>query len=734
MAGEPVEELFVALGANTSGFAAGLGGVSTMLSKFSASLPPVGAAIAGVFTAAGVAVAAFSVSAYKDIEEAVNTIRVGTGATGEALDALSDNMRNVASNVPQSFQDVGTAIADLNTRLGLTGQPLEDLATQFLNLSRITGIDVATAIREVTRTFGDWGIAAEDQAEALDYLFQVSQSTGIGVDQLAAKATLVGVPLRQLGLSFEDSAAMIGKWEKEGVNSEMLMASLTRAATNLGKEGVPDMNAAWEEMTGAIKGARTESEAMTIAAEYFGARAAANMSGAIREGRLDVENLTGALSGSSETINSAAADTLTLGEKFDILKNKVGVIIEPIGKGLVQALEWVVDRIMPAVEWVKNLFSSLGEGGGTLGGVTEGFRGAFESIKEIVQRVVEFVQALWNMFGENIIQAARNAWEFIKGIFQSAFDAIKGIFDIFIGIFTGDWSRAWEGIKGIFSGIWNAIASVFQYIWDTIKNILSAAWNAIVGIMRPIWDGIKTFFTTIWDAVVAAFTFVWDLIRGILEGAWNGITMTFHAIWDAFIAVVSAIWDGISAAWNTVWGAVTGVLSAVWGGIQSLWDSTGGKVVSFLATVWDGLTGTWQKIWDGLTGIVKIAWEGIKNAVESAINFVIDIVNGFITACNWIPFVNIDPIPDVHFASGGIVTGPTVGLIGEREAEAVIPLSRLGAVMAEVNAAGAASGGGTTVEINFHGTVISDDRSWEAMARKLQYKYVPKVTRAMGVT
>jgi hypothetical protein len=54
--------------------------------------------------------------------------------------------------------------------------------------------------------------------------------------------------------------------------------------------------------------------------------------------------------------------------------------------------------------------------------------------------------------------------------------------------------------------------------------------------------------------------------------------------------------------------------------------------------------------------------------------------------------------------------------------------------MAEVNAAGAASGGGTTVEINFHGTVISDDRSWEAMARKLQYKYVPKVTRAMGVT
>jgi len=38
-----------------------------------------------------------------------------------------------------------------------------------------------------------------------------------------------------------------------------------------------------------------------------------------------------------------------------------------------------------------------------------------------------------------------------------------------------------------------------------------------------------------------------------------------------------------------------------------------------------------------------------------------------------------------RFATGGIVTGPTVGLIGEAGPEAVIPLDRLGEMQGGVN-------------------------------------------------
>ena len=59
---------------------------------------------------------------------------MGTGATGEALAGLEDSFKAVFSSVPVDAADASTAIADLNTRLGLTGDDLEIRPTQFLGI------------------------------------------------------------------------------------------------------------------------------------------------------------------------------------------------------------------------------------------------------------------------------------------------------------------------------------------------------------------------------------------------------------------------------------------------------------------------------------------------------------------------------------------------------------------------------------------------------------------------
>ena len=47
-----------------------------------------------------------------------------------------------------------------------------------------------------------------------------------------------------------------------------------------------------------------------------------------------------------------------------------------------------------------------------------------------------------------------------------------------------------------------------------------------------------------------------------------------------------------------------------------------------------------------------------------------------------IPGVNIPNIPDIPFlAKGGIVTSPTLAMIGEAGPEAVVPLNQMGSVM-----------------------------------------------------
>src|SRR5438093_126022 len=84
--------------------------------------------VSAPFQAIGVA----ALAASADIKSAMNVIRAGTGATGEALASLKTDFKAVFANTPESAQEVGQAIAELNVGLGLTGKPLQDLSEQLL--------------------------------------------------------------------------------------------------------------------------------------------------------------------------------------------------------------------------------------------------------------------------------------------------------------------------------------------------------------------------------------------------------------------------------------------------------------------------------------------------------------------------------------------------------------------------------------------------------------------------
>jgi len=235
----------------------------------------------------------------------------------------------VFGTIPAGAGEVGTAIADLNTRLGSPGKPLQNMATRFLELSRITGTDVASNIKEVTRLFGNWNVAAEEQTGMLDYLFKVSQSTGIGVDRLSTLTTQYGSTLRGLGFDLKDSVAVLGKFEKGGVNIEAALAGMKMGLGNLAGKGITDPVEALDELARQVKEAGTEIEAVSIAAEVFGARGAAEMAAAIRSGNLDLGDFVTMLDASEETVLTAADASMSLGDRMAILQHKAEKALEP---------------------------------------------------------------------------------------------------------------------------------------------------------------------------------------------------------------------------------------------------------------------------------------------------------------------------------------------------------------------------------------------------------------------
>src|SRR5512137_1466309 len=302
--GLTVAELVATLGADASDFDQGLDG---LLGKFA----PIGGAATAAAAVAVAAIAAIGVAVIHyggQFDEAFDSIRVGTGATGKALAGLEDDFKAVVSSVPTDFASASSAITELNRRLGLTGEPLQTLSEQFLELSRLTGSDVAENVRLGTRLFGDWSIAAKDQTGALDMLFRATQQSGIGMGDLMQTVVEFGAPLRNMGFGFTDSIAMLAKWEKEGVNTSTVLTGMKFALKTFAKEGLDPQNALPKYIE-KIKAAKSATAAMAIGAEVFGLRAGPDMVAAIREGRFEYSDFAKAIAGGRDTIGRAAADT-----------------------------------------------------------------------------------------------------------------------------------------------------------------------------------------------------------------------------------------------------------------------------------------------------------------------------------------------------------------------------------------------------------------------------------------
>jgi hypothetical protein len=331
------------------------------MSKFEKDMNRLGSKISGIgskltqgFTLPIIATGAAAVKSADEIDKAFAKIRIGTGATGKQLKALEDNFANVFKDVPLSADAVSTAIAELNTRTGNTGKTLEKLAKQMLNLSKIQETDINQTISNSTRLFGDWSVATDDQTKAMDKLFRISQQTGPTVDRIGQLMVQYGAPLRQMGFGFEQTAMLMGQFEKQGVNTELVMSSMRQGLAKFAKAGEEPV-IALKRIMDEIKNTASIATANVKAIEIFGARSGPDMAAAIREGRFELENLKKSLAGSHDTINQAADDSLNFGDKLQKLTNRLQATFEPLGTTLIDA----IDKMMPTIEKVIGVIENM---------------------------------------------------------------------------------------------------------------------------------------------------------------------------------------------------------------------------------------------------------------------------------------------------------------------------------------------------------------------------------------
>jgi TP901 family phage tail tape measure protein len=617
--------------------------------KLSTTTKAMGAVGFGILAGAGaVGVGLYQIGS--SFDEAFDAIRVGTGATGPALEALQNDMKAVASSVPASFADAGAAVTGFNQKLGLTGQPLQLLSEQALELSRITGTELVGNVESITNVMQNFGVSAGDQSGKLDLLFRASQASGVSVAELSSQMSGAGVVLRSVGLGFDQSAAFLATLGKAGIDASDVMPALSKSLAVAAKNG-KDATAVFSETFDAIKNAPTDVDAAGVALDVFGAKAGPKFAAMIREGKLSYQDMLAGLQGGSETILGAGADTQDFGEKLTVLKNRVFVALEPVATKVFNAIGDAMDRLGPIVagltNWMmehKNVMIIVAAvlGGAMIGALTAYTVGMiaaasatiiaaapFIAIGAAIAAVVAAIIYLWTNWDQ--------VWNWImehKAI--AAIIAILGgpiLIPIFALVAIGKW--LWANWKTIWEGIQTAVAvawSVLQTIWNALITAVQAIWNA----MQFLWDVAQN----VWNGIVTAIEFAWSVIQTI----WDGIQIAITILVNYY----QFLWNVV----QTVWSAITGAISAAWGFISRVFDSIKGGIQSVIDWFLS-IPGTIGGIG---AGIAEAIGNGFKNAWNTVANFINNIIPdsvGF-SALGYDVGIDLPDNPIPTFASGGI--------------------------------------------------------------------------------
>ena len=354
----------------------------------------VGAAVGGIAVATGKAV--IEAGKYmKDLgasfDDAADAIRIGTGATGDALDGLLDDFDAVYKSVPTTMEDASKAIADYNTRLGLTGPQLQEISKQAIQVSDMLGDDLGSVIEESSQAFQQWNIDADDMGGAMDYIFKVSQSTGMGFTDLMADMQKFGPQLQEMGYSFETASALMGQLDKAGVNTDEVLGAMKKSVATLAKEGISasDGLALYYEK---IKNAGTAAEAASIASEIFGTRAGSTMAAAIRDGSLAVADLTAELQENGETIAGAADDTYDFAERLQVMKQGLEVALKPIANTVFDGLNKFMPTLQKLMEQITPAISKAVEAAAPF--VDEFLTGAADALEDVLPLISQLAADL----------------------------------------------------------------------------------------------------------------------------------------------------------------------------------------------------------------------------------------------------------------------------------------------------------------------------------------------------
>ena len=625
--------------------------------------------------------------AYLEFDAGRDAVVKATGATGEAADELAKSMTNVSRKVKGDFSAIGSAVGEVNTRFGYTGEELENTTEQFMKFAEITGMDATKAVQTVSKAMNNAGIDSSDYSEVLDEIAVAAQASGISAEKLAESLTKYGSQTRAAGLNTKESIALFAQFEKSGVNAEMALGGLKTAVKSWSDEG-KNSRIEFQRTIQDIKDSPNILEATQKAIDVFGSKAGTELADAIHSGRFEYSEFLDIVKGSEGTVSATYEETqsgfdkaalavqnmkTTAAELADGLLKKYSPQIEAAIEKITDLIDEYAPKVEAGIDWMTKHLPEI-EAGIIAIGV------AFATWK-VAGLITAITTALAGMSAAEALAAAKT-WLLNTALLANPIGlvvaAIAGLLAAFVVLwnksekFRNFWIGLWEKIKAAAMPVIQWLSEYFKAAWEDIKKV----WDHASKYFSLIWDSIKTIFSVVKAVLSGDFDEAWKGIRKIWDNVvkyysqlWNDIVKIFSVVPKFFAEIFSKAWDGIKAVWSLVaawfnasvvqpvrdyftglWDSLKKGASDAWNGIKTVWSVvTGWFNNTIIQPIKDYFTGMWDALKQGASD----AWEGIKNTFAHIADWFHDVFSGA-----W------QRVKDVFSTGGKVFDGIKEGITG----------------------------------------------------------------------
>jgi phage-related protein len=591
--------------------------------------------------------------------------KVGSTAAGVfagiSAAAVASKIVNFAQDTVDAFSKVGGETMKLQRYMGGTAEDASRLAHAF----KMTGIDTEVAAKSLG-IFSKFTSTAGSQLDA----FQSKQAAALQAGK-PFNGVLTGsaAALSTLGVKLRDS------------NGEI------RPVSDL----LLDMAEQFKDMPAGV-------DKTALVMKAFGKNGMALLpflnkgAAGVKELMKQSDELGTTLSGKDlDAVKENTKAKRTFGEAVKGLQIAVGRELYPALTMVTRFLsESVVPVIRTVVAWMKEHKDIVTKVAVVLGGLVAGFM--------LVQKAIQAVTAVQAVL--NVVMSANPI-----GLVVIAIAALVAALVLAYNKF--DWFRnfvdaAWDGIQQAISTV---VEWFKEYVWPTLSTVIGwivAYYRFLFRVAAEVWKRIWAVISAVidwfrdsaWPVIKRVIDFIVGYYRFLFNAAkqvWGWIAERIGAFisWfrDTAAPVISAAATAVVAAFRDVWTRASGIWDRIVAVVGLAMNSIGNAI--------QPVKDLMSSMWDGIAAAARVAWEGVRAAWNATIggrSFSIPSIPAVGTFPGF-PGMDIN-IPEL--ATGGIVTRPTLALIGEAGPEAIVPLSKGNDYI---------GGGGTHVHVHLSGIV-----------------------------